>query len=321
MEENSTIKRAARATWLLHALEHGSNIWLYFARPVDMLLAYGDEMGIRAHCDDINTWISYWGAIEWLRELSQNEEERKRLFDGRLDFWLPLNIRLSGNLDMSPVLWLSSDATLRRVGVVNWRIEQFICAMLGSLFCPLMADATETVHIIDVELLGIVRGIAAWVKNFNWGALGISDNPDALHRVSSRKAKHGVALQLLRTVLRWLVNTNSDSSGIYARSHHNVSADHLTRLSFEEIGIRAKQNDFEWVDPYDINDNWKKFVSSVKIGTEWKAEDCERADRERAYWNPAYGSVLYWKPGALDVAKPCRGGNCPCGFPHQVIRY
>ena len=233
------------------------------------------------------------------------------MLEGRLNRCLPLNIRLSGNLDQPPVLRISSGATLKRFGIINWRTREFACSTIGGLFNPFMLDGEECAHISDVELLAIVMGIVIWSTDFEGTTLGIADNMNALQWLVSQRAQHGIALQLMRTTLRWIIVHGGDFSGMYARSHHNVSADHLTRLSYEEIQRWADTEGFKWIDPYTINKNWEMFTQSVIIGNEWKLEDVKHQERVRAYWNPAYGAILGWNPGPLEVAKLCRNRGGP----------
>ena len=58
--------------------------WIYFARPVDMLIACGDDARIWTQRGNIETWISYGRTIEWLRELAKNLTDRADLFEGNL---------------------------------------------------------------------------------------------------------------------------------------------------------------------------------------------------------------------------------------------
>ena len=256
-------------------------------------------------------WTAYWHAITWLREMSNNDEEWTKMFWGRLERCLPLSVRLSGNLDMAPVMWISSDATLTRIGVINWRNREFICCDIGNLFAPFVTEMTNSVYISDVELLALVLGIVVWATDFPGTTLGITDNLNALHWVSGMKAKSGISLQLLRTVLKWIVNTDCDFSGLYSRSHHNVSADHLTRLSYEEITRWAKMNRFKWIDPFEANGNWASFIKTVEVTMVWEPEETEKENLSRAYWNPEFGHVIDWNPGAADVGRMCRENSLP----------
>ena len=288
-----------------------NQMWGYFARPVGALLSQVDELNMWIRREKIEVWAAYWHSISWLRELSLQEEEWGKMFDGQLNRCLPSNLRLCGNLDQPPALRMSSDATLKRIGIINWRTREFVCSAIGSLFNPFMPDGEECVHISDVELIAIVMGIVIWSTDFDGTTLGIADNMNALQWLVSQRAQHGIALQLLRTTSRWIIVDGSDFSGLYARSHRNVSSDHLARLSYEEIQRWADMGGFKWIDPFAVNDNWVKFTKSAIIGNEWKSEDTTQQERVRAYWNPAYGVILDWDPGALDVAKLCEDREIP----------
>ena len=116
----------------------------------------------------------------------------------------PLKLRLIGRLDLSPsAMWMSPDASLHRIGVIGMRKKQFACLEVGAMFAPFMKESTRPIHISDVELLAIVRGMAVWVTDFRGTALGISDdNINALQWISPQRAHHGIAAQILRTTLK-----------------------------------------------------------------------------------------------------------------------
>ena len=286
-------------------------LWNYFARPIDSLLAKGDELGVWVRCGKMPIWTAYWHVVTWLREVSNEGEEWAKLFQGRLERCLPLSVRLSGNLDMPPVMWISPDATLKRIGAINWRNREFICCDIGNLFAPFVTEATNSVYISDLELLAIVLGIVVWATDFPGTTLGIADNLNALHWVSGMKAKSGISLQLLRTVLKWIVNTDCDFSGLYSRSHHNVSADHLTRLSFEEISRWAQRNRFKWADPFETNGNWASFIKTVEVTMVWEPDEMEKENWPRTYWNPKFGHVIDWNPCAGEIGGMCRENDLP----------
>ena len=79
------------------------------------------------------------------------------------------------------------------------------------MFAPFAPDFADYVHISDVERLAIVLGIVVCATDFKGTAIGIADNLNASQWVSSMKAQHGVALQLLRTVSKWILKEECDS--------------------------------------------------------------------------------------------------------------
>ena len=57
------------------------SIWVYFARPVDMLAACGGDLGIWTMCGNIEVWAPFWNAVEWLRDLAKDIKEWPSLFE------------------------------------------------------------------------------------------------------------------------------------------------------------------------------------------------------------------------------------------------
>ena len=104
-----------------------------------------------------------------------------------------MDIRASGNSDQPPVTWMSSDDSMKRIGVINSHLQQYMLVPIGELFASFMTDRARPIHIIDVEFLEIVLGVVLCVASFDGAAVGISDNMDELPRISTRRGWRGVA--------------------------------------------------------------------------------------------------------------------------------
>ena len=165
-----------------------------------------------------------------------------------------------------------------------------MCMAVGSMFTPFMTNATSVVHISDVELLAIVLGIVVWVAFFKGTARGIAGNINALRWIATQRAQRGISLQILRAVLRWMVKHKVDFAGLYGRSHHNVSADHLARIDINEVQRWVGLNGFEWVSPYSVNISWANFLESVNLEEEWGYGDVDLMGKEER--NANYGVAL-----------------------------
>ena len=138
-----------------------------------------------------------------------------------------------------------------------------------------MTDRIRPIHIIDVEFLGIFLGAVAWAPHFEGASLGVADNSNAMRWIAYRRAQLGVALQILRTPSKWISRKNSDFSGLYGRSHRDISADHLGRLGYSGITSRAGKSVFERVSPRSVNGNWEGLIASIKIAKEWEVDKDE----------------------------------------------
>ena len=286
-----------------------SNIWMYFARPVDILLGFADDSEIWIQGENAEAWKAFRHTIEWLRDIASNSDGWKCLLGGNLDRCVPQKVRLSGNLDLAPVMWISTDATLRRIGPINWHSKQFISIPVGGLFAPFAKKTTRSIHISDVALLSTVIGMVAWLPQFKGTALNIADNLNAIQWIASQKSQHGVALQILRPSHKWIVEKTADFDGLYARSPRNVPADHLDRLTYAEIENWPRQTGFGWISPFSVNNKWKAFIEPINLGNEREApsEGTKRPEE----WRRDYGWILDWGTGASEVSQMCRKRGAP----------
>ena len=178
-------------------------------------------------------------------------------------------------------------------------------------FAPFTTSAARSIHISDVETMGIVMGVAVWVSYFRGTTLGIDDNTNALHWVDSQRARYGVALQMPRALLKWIAKKNSDFAALYARSHRNISAGHLTRLDYDEVSTWAPHRGFGRISHDSVSENWKEFAKIIEIGGEWNTVNHRIEGEERAIWANNYGVIADWSPMPLEIGRICREKGLP----------
>ena len=76
----------------------------------------------------------------------------------------------------------------------------------------------------------------------------VTDDVNALSWTHRRKAKRGIALELLQTFIACAIQLRLEIVIVYSRTYHNVSTGALTRQSVAQIGEWALGKEFTWVE-------------------------------------------------------------------------
>ena len=74
------------------------------------------------------------------------------MFPGQTTRLLPLHLALSDPRRSIPILWTSGDATLNRIGGINWRTHEFFVGSPAELTEPFLGIRHKG-HISDYEYL------------------------------------------------------------------------------------------------------------------------------------------------------------------------
>ena len=171
---------------------------------------------------------------------------------------------MSGPVILERVLWLSGGANLARASCISWDTREFICFPISGLLDPFMPRHHQIVIVADIELVSFV--IPAVV----WGATGegiirieVTDNSNAMSRMSRKRDKRGIALKLLSAFLKRAINKRLRLAILYSRTYRDVSADALTRNSVNQIEDWATEEGFTWIETPPI---WNEFCLSVDPG-------------------------------------------------------
>ena len=146
-------------------------------------------------------WNAFCKMIASLRHVIENRKDRAALFEGPLIDFLHGPVRLIGPAAREPIFWFSGDATLTRVSCINWSKREFICCPVSNILDPFGPRRQQCVIIADIELLAIAISIVVWGTPGE-GIIRIvfTDNMNALSWRHRRKAKRGIALELLQTI-------------------------------------------------------------------------------------------------------------------------
>lgn len=163
------------------------------------------------------------------------------------------------------VVWASGDATLERVGAVDWShkqayslevlpyqrlIEAMEAEALAEISCPRRASRPEgdiceeaepgRMIVALTELLAVL--LLAVCQCERWQGkvvLYMGDNQVVVKWVNTRQAKHPFASYLLQVIAAIEACHGFHLHTAYLRTYHNVVADALTRLDAAEVIAKA----------------------------------------------------------------------------------
>ena len=91
--------------------------------------------------------------------------------------------------------------------------------------------------IADIELSSVVCGVVVWASGGKSTGIYIigTDNTNAFSWIRKGKARAGCSRRMISAFYHWMVTHDIEVSVYYIRSHHNLSADLLTRGDKEAI--------------------------------------------------------------------------------------
>ena len=196
------------------------------------------------------TWRRFWEAIELQRLLVDNRASWETRFTHPMVEALSVEemISLQGN----KVVWASGDATLERIGAVDWSGRVAFSAEAGPLKIVLQQFMREAVEagetkegyeedgsgfIISIlELLTLVALVAARARHWEGNLVAYAgDNTNVISWLEKRGARHPVASYLLQVLSAIEAAHAIRVHGAYIRTYHNETADDLTRLDAAEV--------------------------------------------------------------------------------------
>ena len=102
------------------------------------MLGFSEVSGLWVRCNGITIWASFWHVLRFIRQITENDEDWKRMFTGQMSRLLPLHESLSGPQQTVPILRTSGDATMNRIGAINWRTREFFVENPDDLIEPFL---------------------------------------------------------------------------------------------------------------------------------------------------------------------------------------
>ena len=153
------------------------------------------------------------------------------------------------SLQGGKVVWASGDATLDRIGAVDWSSNVAFAVSAAPLKLVLQKfmreaveagdaedDESESFIISILELLTVV--VLVSVRAREWAGKLVAyagDNTNVIRWLEKRGAKHPVASYLLQVLAAIEASHAIRVHGAYIRTYHNETADDLTRLDAKKV--------------------------------------------------------------------------------------
>eukprot|EP00435_Cladocopium_sp_Y103_P035201 s1779_g9.t1 len=205
-------------------------------------------------------WVRFWEAIELQRLLVDNRAECGVRFTHPMTEALTVRELLAMPGHQHKIVWASGDATLDRVGAVDWThkkayslevqpyhrmIESMEREALEDVSYPrrvsrpgddIEAEESGKLMVALTELLAVL--LLAVCQHEQWRGktvLYMGDNQVVVKWINSRQAKHPFASYLLQVLAAIEACYGFHMHTAYLRTYHNVVADALTRKDAEEV--------------------------------------------------------------------------------------
>ena len=136
-------------------------IWNRVVHPIDRMLCFSDIRGLWARCNDVNDWAAFLHVLHFVRQVASDDADWARIFTGQMTRLVPMRGAISGHSQTIPILWTSCDATLNRIGAINWRTREFSFETLQDIIDPFVGLRPKG-FISDFEYLVDIGAILLW---------------------------------------------------------------------------------------------------------------------------------------------------------------
>ena len=218
-----------------------SVFWASCIQPVDLLLNYASGDSVNVSCANFQIWSGYWDMLSLIQLVARDEVAWPTLFQNSIERTVASHHRFSGPRVQEEMSWLTTDATLNVIGVVDWKNRTFLRADADQLMKFYVDKDGLTAGIADMELMGLVLGGVDGFAAHPGAILFIGvDNLNAVYWVIKGKPRGEFARKLLSNFLLRCVYNGVEVIIFYLRTNHNVTADEITRVeenSVEDWGI------------------------------------------------------------------------------------
>ena len=274
--------RGLMTHWLNAAI-----FWRTCVQPVDGLLSFADEKSEFVACPDPELLSAFWSMMTLLKTFAKDTATWHSLFKGKIERVLDLHLRFTSPVECKNTVWITGDATPNCIGIVNWQEKQFLRCSVTELMRGFSGDRQDDPIIAEIELITSVCGVVLWANVTGEQRILVvgTDNANVFSWLRRGKARIGRARRILTAFLLWTVKHGIEVIPYYLRTHHNLSADLLTRCTDEEMrswmntfGMRRVAVPWWWENFVRFGENFKweeSHARRVRLPPETKEGACD----------------------------------------------
>ena len=218
-------------------------------QPTDLLLSHISESGMMVFCGEVEIWMSFFNALTLTRSLAESDTEWPLLLQCSLERLHVTHQRLAGTVGNPFSVWTSGDATMNRMGGINWKMKEYFKLPPEEFLSDFHQGETTRYKISEIELVASVGIVVFWGDMWNGRHIILlgSDNQNTIPWIDNRVAKKGLALRIIATFHVWRVENGVEVYPLYLRSLRNSRPDFATRESKHEIALRAEREEYKRV--------------------------------------------------------------------------
>ena len=233
------VLRGLMTHWL-----NASLFWRACVQPVDAMLSFQDEKAEFLVCPDPEIVSAFWSMMRLLKYLAGDREVWRTLFRGEIARVLEAQLRFTSPNDCTSSVWLTGDATLRTISSINWTEKQFVKCTPWELLKEFSGGLESEPIIAEVELAAGICGVILWAGICGEKRVIVvgTDNSNVFSWLRRGKARVGKARRMLTAFLLWTVKYDIEIIPFFLRTHHNLSADLITRC--DDPALTAWMNRF-----------------------------------------------------------------------------
>ena len=144
--------------------------------------------------------------LSLIQLVEQDEAAWPTLSQNSIERTVALHHRFSGPRIQEEISWITTDAALKVIGVVDWKDRTFIRADADQLMKFYVDKDGLTAGIADKELMGLVLGSVAGFAAHPGTILFLGvDNLNVVYWVAKGKSRGKFARKLLSNFLLWCV--------------------------------------------------------------------------------------------------------------------
>lgn len=128
-------------------------LWTSCVQPVDFLLGYANEAETFISCANRQIWVGLWDMLSLRQLLAKDELDWPTPFSNNLPGAISLHRRFPWPRAMGELRWLTTDANLDLVGILDWASRKYLRLSPDYSVDSFGSNSATRFNISDKELM------------------------------------------------------------------------------------------------------------------------------------------------------------------------